>query len=171
MLLLVGVVEQSTHNPVERRTEMKIEWKWFAALLLLSACQQAPDVGNASQAASMKGAGGQMPAFYDDQVFTVNMTQLPNSDPLIAHNKSINTIYATNDLDEEQLFFPVLDAIQGDGFNPLWLQVLIVYNPGVTPFQLTSDTEVLADAAGPHPLITLVPTDEVYRCAVVGPKK
>jgi hypothetical protein len=152
---------------------MKIEWKSFAALLLVSACQQAPGVGTASQAASMKGAAGQMPAFYDDVVFTVNMKQMPDNAAasLMDHNKSINTIYATNDLDEEQLFFPVLDAIQGDGFNPLWQQVLIVYNPGVTPFQLTSDTDVLAAAAPPNPMITLVPTGEMYRCAVVGPKK
>ncbi len=111
------------------------------------------------------GAAGQMPAYYDDVLFTVNMKEMPNSDPLIEHNKSINEIYATNDLDEEQDFIPVIDAIQGDGFNPLWRQILIVYN--VTPFQLTSDTEV--DEAADLGLITLCETDEVYRCSVVGP--
>ena len=64
----------------------------------------------------------------------------------------------------------MLDAIQGDGFNPLWLQVLIVFNPGFTPHQFHSDTEVEAAAAGANPEITLVVTDEVYRCAVVGNK-
>ena len=54
-----------------------------------------------------------MPAYYDGTLFTVNMKQMPNSDPLIGHNSSINTIYASNDLDEEQDFVPVLDAIQG----------------------------------------------------------
>jgi hypothetical protein len=64
----------------------------------------------------------------------------------------------------------VIDAIQGEGFNPLWRQILIVFNPGVTPHQFTSEDEIDAAAAGPHPQIHLVETDEVYRCSVVGPK-
>ena len=121
---------------------------------------------------SMNGAAGQMPAFYDGELFTVNMKEQPEiaSAALIAHNGSINQIYASNDLDDEQDFVPVLDAIQGDGFNPLWRQNLIVFNSGFTPHQFHSDTEVLAAAAGPNPEITIVATDEVYRCAVVGPK-
>jgi hypothetical protein len=111
-----------------------------------------------------------MPAFYDGESFTVNMFEVPASDPLIENNSSINVIYASNDLDEEQDFVPVIDAIQGDGFNPLWLQVLIVFNPRFTPHQFTSDEQVEAAAAGPNPEITLVVTDEVYRCAVVGRK-
>ena len=122
---------------------------------------------------SKNGAAGQMPAFYDGELFTVNMKEMPGnaSGSLIGNNKSINEIYASNDLDEEQDFMPVLDAIQGDGFNPLWRQNLIVFNPGFTPHQFFSDTEVLAAAAGPNPEITIVVTDEVYRCAVVGNKK
>jgi hypothetical protein len=89
---------------------------------------------------------------------------------LIAHNGSTNEIYATNDLDEEQDFFPVIDAIQGDGFNPLWRQNLIVFNPGFAPHQFTSAAAVEAAAAGPNPEITLVVTDEMYRCSVVGRK-
>jgi hypothetical protein len=118
------------------------------------------------------GAAGQMPAFYDGELFTVNMKEMPDnaSDSTIANNSSINEIYASNDLDEEQDFMPVLDAIQGDGFNPLWRQNLIVFNPGFTPHQFFSDTEVLAAAAGPNPEITIVVTDEVYRCSVVGSK-
>jgi hypothetical protein len=73
-------------------------------------------------------------------------------------------------LDEEQDFIPVIDAIQGDGFNPLWRQNLIVFNDGFTPHQFFSDDEVLTAAAGPNPEITIVVTDEVYRCAVVGGK-
>ncbi len=120
-----------------------------------------------AQKGNMNGAAGQMPAYYDAELFTVNMKEMPNSDPLIEHNKSTNVIYATNDLDEEQDFVPVIDAIQGDGFNPLWLQVLIVFNEGVTPHQFFSDDEVLDAAAEGE--ITLDVTDEVYRCAVVGP--
>ena len=86
----------------------------------------------------------------------------------IANNGSINQIYASNDLDEEQDFISVIDAIQGDGFNPLWHQNLIVFNPGFTPHQFTSDEEVLAAAAGPEPRDHVVSTDEVYRCSVAG---
>jgi hypothetical protein len=127
-------------------------------------------VAIAAQGSSMNGAAGQMPAYYDGELFTVNMKEMPNSDPLILHNQSINRIYVSNDLDEEQDFIPVIDAIQGDGFNPLWRQVLIVFNDGFTPHQFFSDEEVEDAAGGTNPEITLVETDEVYRCSVVGSK-
>jgi hypothetical protein len=98
------------------------------------------------------------------------MFEVAASDPLLAHNTGVNTIYASNDLDEEQDFLSVIDAIQGEGFNPLWHQVLIVFNPGFTPHQFVSEDQVLAAAAGANPEITLVSTDEVYRCSIVGSK-
>jgi hypothetical protein len=161
---------------------MDASWKnsTFAVVALLSistfgtACERAGGLGTSAPAlGSMNGAAGQMPAFYDGQQFTVNMKEMPEgaSEATIAHNGSINEIYASNDLDEEQDFIPVIDAIQGDGFNPLWHQNLIVFNAGFTPHQFTSDEEVLAAAAGTNPEITIVPTDEVYRCSVVGSKK
>jgi hypothetical protein len=147
----------------------------FIALVLLcicwSACQGQTNVALAAQG-SDNGAAGQMPAYYDGELFTVNMKELPGgaSAATIAHNGSINEIYASNDLDEEQEFIPVIDAIQGDGFNPLWHQNLIVFNTGFAPHQFFSDEEVLAAASGPNPEITIVVTDEVYRCSVVGSK-
>jgi hypothetical protein len=125
--------------------------------------------GGAALAAqgSPNGSASQRPVFYDGQLVTVNMFEVPAS-ALLDSNRSINTIYATNDLDEEQDFFSVIDAIQGDGFNPLWHQVLIVFNPGFTPHQFFSDDEVLAAAAAGE--ITLDSTDEVYRCSIVGSK-
>ena len=159
---------------IEMGNKMKIAWKptrGFMAVALLCICWGAgPGQTNVALAASPNGAGGQMPAFYDGELFTVNMKEMPNSDPLIEHNGSINVIFASNDLDEEQDFAPVIDAIQGDGFNPLWLQVLIVFNPGFTPHQFMSDEEVEDAASGANPEIHLVVTDEVYRCAVVGRK-
>lgn len=121
--------------------------------------------------ASLKGAAGQMPAYYEGRLLTVNMKEMPSSETLIDKNKSINEIYASNDLDEEQDFIPVIDAIQGEGFNPLWRQILIVFNPGFAPHQFVSEEQIEAAAAGATPEITLVETDEVYRCAVVGRKK
>jgi hypothetical protein len=128
--------------------------------------------GIAAATASTNGAAGQMPAYYEGQLFTVNMKQQPDNAgaSLIGKNASINEIFASNDLDEEQDFIPVIDAIQGEGFNPLWRQNLIVFNAGFTPHQFTSEAEVEAAAAGPNPEITLVVTDEMYRCSVVGGK-
>ncbi len=63
-------------------------------------------------------------------------------------------------------FVSVLDAIQGDGFNPLWQEVQISFNAGVTPQQFTSDNDILAAATAQQ--ITLTPTTEVYRCSVIG---
>jgi hypothetical protein len=114
------------------------------------------------------GAAGQMPAFYEGRSVTVNMFEVPAADgSVLDKNASINTIYASNDLDEEQDFAPVIDAIQGESFNPLWQQILIVFNDGFAPHQFVSEAQVLAAAAGAHPEITLVETDEVYRCSVV----
>jgi hypothetical protein len=62
----------------------------------------------------------------------------------------------------------VLDAIQGDGFNPLWLEIQVNFVAGHTPRQLFSDNEV-ADAFNAGE-ITLTVTGELYRCAVVGSK-
>jgi hypothetical protein len=166
---------------------MSIAWKSARACiglalltLVWSVCQQGGGLissapwTNVAHAAGGGGNGAatQMPAYYDGELFIVNMKEMPDnaSEALIEHNGSINTIYASNDLDEEQEFIPVIDAIQGDGFNPLWQQVLYVFNAGFTPHQFFSDTEVLAAAAGPNPEITLDVTDEVYRCSVVGPK-
>jgi hypothetical protein len=138
---------------------------------------QTPGAAGQTQASvvpqgSMNGAAGQMPAYYDGNLFTVNMKEMPDmaSDSTIGKNPSLNEIYAYADLDEEQPFVPVIDAIQGEGFNPLWRQILITFNTGFTPRQFTSEDEIDAAAAGPNPEITLVETDEVYRCSVVGSK-
>ena len=165
---------------------MAIGLKSARALLTLAvpslvggACQQSADLSTTEPSIRMNastgntnGAAGQMPAYYDGKLFTVNMKEMPGnaSAALIAKNSSINKIFASNDLDDPQDFFPVINAIQGDGFNPLWRQILIVFNPGFTPHQFFSDDEVEAAAAGPNPEITLVETDEVYRCSVVGKK-
>jgi hypothetical protein len=129
--------------------------------------------GSAALAArgSPNGAATQRPVFYEGDQVTVNMFEVPAAEgSLLENNRSINTIYASNDLDDEQDFLSVIDAIQGDGFNPLWHQVLIVFNEGFTPHQFVSEDQVLAAAAGAHPEITLVSTDEVYRCSIVGSK-
>jgi len=164
---------------------MKATFGFLASILLglsLAACGSSPTspksprygagTGMAAMAGSVKGSGGDRPAVYDGRQITINSLELAdNAGDHIVQNKSHNEIYVTNDLDDPQDFMPVLDAIQGDGFNPLWEQIKIVFNPGVTPRQFFSDTEVLAAAAGASPEITLVDTGELYRCSVVGTKK
>lgn len=166
---------------------MDTGWKSAGGFIVLgllsiagSACQQdgglGPTAGQTNEVLAAKGnvngAAGQMPAYHDGELFTVNMKELPHtaSASILAKNQSLNEIYASNDLDDEQDFIPIIDAIQGDGFNPLWHQILIVFNAGFTPHQFVSEDEVNAAAAGANPEITLVETDEVYRCSVVGRK-
>ncbi len=121
--------------------------------------------GGAALAAEGNGAGTQRPVFYEGEQVTVNMFEVP-SEALLESNPAINTIYASNDLDEDQDFLSVIDAIQGEGFNPLWHQVLIVFNQGFAPHQFVSEDDILAAAAAGE--ITLVSTDEVYCCSIVG---
>ena len=120
--------------------------------------------------ASPNGSAGDMPAYYDGQLFTINFKQQPSGGEasLLTHNGSINTIYMSDQAEAAGVMFTsVLDAIQGDGFNPLWQEVQIVFKT-IPPQQFFSDNQILAAAAAGQ--ITLVPTTEVYRCSVVGTK-
>ena len=122
-------------------------------------------------AASLNGSAGDMSAYYDDQLFTINFFELPPGGEVAndQHNTSINIIYMSDaGLPGGEPFISVIDAIQGDGFNPLWEEVQITFNAGFEPRQFVSDEEILdAEAAGE---ITLTETGEIYRCSVVGPK-
>jgi hypothetical protein len=123
--------------------------------------------------ANTKGAGGEMPAYYDSVQFTINLSELPSAaeQATLAKNGSINHIYMSDQLlPGGMMFVAVLDAIQKDGFNPLWQEVDVTFNAGVTPFQLFEDNDVVAASMGPSATITLTNTTQVYRCAVVGPK-
>jgi hypothetical protein len=128
--------------------------------------------GNTASNASANGRANARDVYYDAKLVTVNMMQLSDSaaEKIIESNTSTNVIYASNDLDEPQDFNSVIDAIPTDGFNPLWLQKLIVFNPGFTPHQFFSDDEVLKAASGANPEITLVNTGEIYRCSVISSK-
>jgi len=110
-----------------------------------------------------------MPAYYDGNKFTINFTELPSGGEKATHdhNGSINVIYQCDACDFG--FISVLDAIQGDGFNPLWEEQQITFNAGFTPHQFFSDTEILDAAQSGE--ITITDTDEMYICAVLGPKK
>ena len=128
--------------------------------------------GGSASAGSMNGRAGLMPAFYDGQPFNINFNELPagGEAATLAHNGSINTIYMSDGcMPGGDMFVSVIDAIQGDGFNPLWQEVQIMFNnPDFPCQQLTSDEDIVDDAK--MGLIELMPTTELYRCAVVGPK-
>jgi hypothetical protein len=118
---------------------------------------------------SLNGIAGAMPAFYDDHLFTINFKELPpgGEDANIRHNRSINTIYQSDGcMPGGQMFVSVLDAIQGDGFNPLWREVQVIFASPTRCQQFTSDTDILAALAAHQ--VTLMPTSELYRCSVVG---
>lgn len=117
-------------------------------------------------AQSTNGVAGSMPAFYDGELFTINFKELPpgGETAVLSQNGSINIIYMS---DEDPSFISVLDAIQGDGFNPLWQEVQIHF-VSIPQTQFTSDNDILAAAAAGK--IKLTPTTEVYRCSVIGRK-
>jgi hypothetical protein len=97
-------------------------------------------VGRAEQAASDNGAAGQMPAYYDGNLLTVNMKEMPKnaSASLIANSKSINEIYATNDLDEEQDFIPVNRRDSGR-----WIQSVVETEPHRCQFRVSTSSVLL----------------------------
>jgi len=120
---------------------------------------------------STNGVAGSMPAYYDGELFTINFKQLPpgGESANLAHNGSINTIYMSDGcMPGGQMFVSVLDAIQGDGFNPLWNEVQVVFNRTAPCQQYTSDNAILAAAAAKQ--ISLQMTNELYRCSVIGKK-
>ncbi|HEY9001301.1 MAG TPA: hypothetical protein VIM89_08100 [Mucilaginibacter sp.] len=112
---------------------------------------------------STNGSAGIINIYYDAQLFMMNLkpfTDQPASS-LLAHNKSINILY------ESDGFVTVTNAIQGDGYNVLWQEVDIVFNGTNTPHQFFRDDDIVAAASGTNPEITLVPTNEIYRCAIL----
>jgi hypothetical protein len=128
--------------------------------------QSAPSASTISNA-SENGRTSAREVYYDAKLFTVNMKELSDK---AAEKISTHAIYASNDMDDPQDFNSVISAIPTDDFNALWLQKLIVFNPGFTPHQFFSDDEVLNAASGSNPEITLVNTGEIYRCSVIGRK-
>ncbi len=143
--------------------------------LFLSSCSK-KDVSNTQPLATgsnLKSAGitTTMPAYYDSALFSIQFKPLSAQAAAIqiANNPGINHIYQSDPgLPGNQPFISVIDAIPGDGMNPVWQEVQITFNSGFTPRQLYRDDAVLAAAAGPNPEITLTYTDEVYICPVMG---
>lgn len=122
-----------------------------------------------ANAASSKGVASEIPAYYDHTLLTIQFVEFSAKaeQSLLQHNQSLNFIYQSDPgLPGGQPFISVIDAVPGDGFNPVWEEVQITFTDGHTPRQLYSDDEVAAAAASGE--ITLTFTGEVYWCPVVG---
>jgi hypothetical protein len=123
------------------------------------------------RAGSSNGRGSEIPAYYDAELFNILFVEFPPAaeEAILEHNSSLNFIYQSDaGLPGGEPFISVIDAIPGDGFNPIWEEVQITFTPGNTPRQLFSDDEI--EAAVEAGEITLTDTGEVYWCPVVGPK-
>jgi hypothetical protein len=152
-----------------------------ACALLLAACSKnelkdtkpATATTNSHQlrsAHSTNGSAGVELVYYDSMLVKMNAMQLSDqaAASILAHNSTFNILYESDaTLQGGGAFVTVTDAIQGDGYNPIWREVDIVWNSGVTPHQFYSDDQVLAAASGSNPEITLVYTNEVYRCDIL----
>lgn len=123
------------------------------------------------QAGSANGKASEIPAFYDGELFTIQFVEFSSAaeQSLLQHNASLNFIYQSDPgLPGGAPFVSVIDAIPGDGFNPIWEEVQITFTAGHTPRQLFSDDEVAAAVASGE--ITIEFTGEVYWCPLVGQK-
>jgi hypothetical protein len=134
-----------------------------------------PEPLGAARQAAGDGPPLTIAAYYDANLFTIIFVELPGGGEaaVLQQNGSINFIYQS-DACAGQIppnggdFISVIDAIPGDGMNPLWEEVQITFTDENPCRQFFSDDEVLAAAASGE--ITLDFTGEVYRCPVVGAK-
>lgn len=110
---------------------------------------------------STNGSGGIINVYYDGQLFMMNLMQFTDqpASVILANNKSLNILYEANG------FVTVTNAIQKDGYNALWQEVDITFINGTKPQQFLSDNDVLAAVA--NNMITLTPTNEIYRCDIL----
>jgi|SRR5882724_6074074 len=124
-----------------------------------------------SVAGGANGSASEIPAYYDHNLLTIQFVEFPPAaeKSLLQHNQSLNFIYQSDPgLPGGQPFVSVIDAIPGDGFNPVWEEAQVAFTAGNTPRQLFSDDEIAAAVADGK--ITLTFTGEVYWCPVVGKK-
>jgi hypothetical protein len=149
---------------------MKKNGKWFIiSTILLSGvlffASSAKNIVNA-QGNGIKSA---IPAYYDHKLYTIIFVEFSSKaeETLIAHNPGINFIYQYDPGLDGQPFISVIDAIPGDGMNPIWEEIQIQFNT-IPPQQFYRDDEILAAASSGA--ITLLPTGEVYKCPVIGKK-
>src|SRR5438105_1147850 len=117
----------------------KIIGMGIACMIMLAACTKNetgdmnPPSANTNDLAqkSSNGSAGIELVYYDSMLFKMNIYQLSDQAAAseLAHNHSINILY------EADGYRTVTDAIQKDGYNPVWREVDIVFNSGFAPHQ------------------------------------
>jgi len=93
----------------------------------------------AARAQSPKCSASEIPAYYDHELFTIQFVEFsPASEQsLLKHNKSLNFSYQSDPgLPVGEPFVSVIDAVPGDGFNPIWEEIQITFTEVNTPRQL-----------------------------------
>jgi hypothetical protein len=142
----------------------------LAGVIMFAGCNKSESVSptaknhpSGSTLSSTNGSSSIELIYYDGQKFMMNLMPLDQSgSALLTHNKSTNNLY------EATGFLTVTDAIQKDGYNPIWQEVDITFVT-IAPKQFLSDNDVLAAAALGQ--ITLTPTGEMYRCDIIQQSK
>src|SRR5260370_41609584 len=113
-------------------------------LASLSALALALALNGSALAASDNGSAGDMPAFYDGELLTINFMELPpgGEQANIQNNGSINTIYMSDPgLPGGPPVISVLDALQVGGSNPLWAEGPLPFTAGHTPRHRLADID------------------------------
>src|SRR3989475_12968614 len=85
-----------------------------------------------AQAGSANGSASVIPAYYDGNLFNVQFVEFsPAAErSLLQHNTSLNFIYQSDPgLPGGEPFISVIDAVPGDGFNPICEEVKIRMPP------------------------------------------
>jgi hypothetical protein len=143
-------------------------WVIVSAVVMTGLLSFAPSANNIVNAQS-NGIGSAIPAYYDSKLFTIIFVEFSSKaeQTLIAHNSGLNFIYQYDPGINGEPFISVIDAVPGDGMNPVWEEIQIQFNT-IPPQQFFSDDQILTAAASGA--ITLIPTGEVYKCPVIGNK-
>jgi hypothetical protein len=116
-------------------------------------------------AQSTSGISSEIQAYYDCNLLNILFVEFTGTAAanLLQHNKSINNIWQQ---DTRVGGNPVIDAIPGDGFNPVWAERQITFLPGKTPRLLCRDDDV--NNAVDNGEIEDPLTGDVYWCPVIG---
>src|SRR5438552_6009706 len=83
-----------------------------------------------ARAGSTSGSASAIPAYYDHNLFTIQFVEFsPAAErSLLQHNSALNFIYQSDaGLPGGQPFISVIDAVPGDGFNPIWMELQITF--------------------------------------------
>src|SRR5215471_12030409 len=99
-----------------------------------------------SSGGSTNGIASEIQAYYDCSLLNILFVKFTGTAAanLVQHNKSINIIWQQDPSVPADENHPVINAIPGDGFNPVWQEMQIKIVAGRNPGQLCRDDDVNA---------------------------